>query len=72
MKINKIIEIKNKIKGWYSKSKLVPIIQSILIFLFKTLKYMVYQLFYHWKIGIFLLTIICLYYFNQNETMINW
>ncbi len=71
MKINKIIEIKNKIKGWYSKSKLVPIIQSILIFLFKTLKYMVYQLFYHWKIGIFLLTIICLYYFNQNETMIN-
>ena len=71
MNINKIIEIKDKIKGWYSKSKLVSIIQSILIFLFKTLKYVVHQLFYDWKIGIFLLTIICLYYFNQNETLIN-
>lgn len=71
LNINKIIEIKDKIKGWYSKSKIVSIIQSILIFLFKAVKYMVYQLFYHWKIGIFLLTIICLYYFNQNETLIN-
>lgn len=71
MNKEKIIEIKDKIKGWYSKSKIVSTIQSIILFTFKILKYMVWQLFYHWKIGVFLITIICLYYFNQNETLIN-
>lgn len=66
----KIMKIKDKIKSWYSTSKIVSIIQSIILFLFKILKYMVYQLLYHWKVGIPLLIIIVLYCFNQNETLI--
>lgn len=70
MKKKKIKQTIDKFKCWYSKSKIVSIIQSFVNFIVKLFIFIICKLFYHWKITILLLSIIGLYYLNQNENLI--
>ena len=66
-------KIKNKIekiKSWYSKSKIVSIIQSFIILISKIFKFILYNLYYHWKWAVLLLFILVMYFINKNENII--
>ena len=60
-----MINLKNKIITFIEEHRVLDLIWSMILFIFKTIKYLLYKLCYYWKIVILTLVIGVIYIFNQ-------
>ena len=62
-----MINLKNKIITFIEEHRVLDLIWSMILFIFKTIKYLLYKLCYYWKIVILTLVIGVIYIFNQHK-----
>lgn len=63
-------KIKNKIITFIEEHRVLNTICSMILFIFKLVGYLLCQLYYHWKITLITLVLICMHIFNLHQELV--